>query len=99
MRFPLRSSNTNEAMSDFVAEGEAQVDPQDRKLQQRIARRELKVQRLIREQETRLAALDSATFLRQQDYLQAMSIVRKKLYYLEQELSALEAGRLPGIRV
>ncbi len=72
---------------------------QDRKLQQRIARHKEKGQRLSRVQDARLAALDSTTFLRQQDYLQAMSIIRKKLYYLEQELSALEAGRLPGIRV
>jgi len=72
------------------------VNAQERKLLQRIARRKGKVRRLIREQEARLAALDSATFLRQQDYTQATSLVRKKLYSLEQELAALEAGRLPG---
>ncbi len=72
------------------------MNAQERKLLQRIARRKGKVQRLIREQEARLAALDSATFLRQQDYIQATSLVRKKLYSLEQELAALEAGRLPG---
>ncbi len=70
--------------------------PQDRKLQQKIARRKEKVQRLIQEQETRLATLDSATFLRQQDYFQAKSVVRKKLHRLEHELSTLETGRLPG---
>ncbi len=72
------------------------MNPQDRKRQQRIARRKEKVQRMIRQQEARLAALDAATFLRQQDYIQATSLVRKKLYSLEQELAALEAGRLPG---
>ncbi|GEM_PF-2409943 len=72
------------------------MNAQERKLLQRIARRKGKVRRLIREQEARLAALDSATFLRQQDYTQATSLVRKKLYSLEQELAALEAGRLPG---
>ncbi|MDO9536446.1 MAG: hypothetical protein Q7J85_14230 [Bacillota bacterium] len=72
------------------------MDPQNRKLQQRIARRKDKVQRMIKEQEARLAALDSAIFLRQKDYQNAVSIVRKKLYRLEQELSALEAGNLPG---
>ncbi len=72
------------------------MNAQERKLLQRIARRKEKVQRLIREQEARLTALDSATFLRQQDYTQATSLVRKKLYSLEQELAALEAGRLPG---
>ncbi len=72
------------------------MNAQERKLLQRIARRKGKVRRMIREQEARLAALDSATFLRQQDYTQATSLVRKKLYSLEQELAALEAGRLPG---
>ncbi len=72
------------------------MNAQERKLLQRIKRRKGKVQRLIREQEARLAALDSATFLRQQDYIQATSMVRKKLYSLEQELAALEAGHLPG---
>lgn len=75
------------------------MNPQDRKLQQRIARRKEKVQRLIEQQKNRLAALDSAAFLRHKDYLQAVSIVRKKLYRLEQEFLALEAGKLPGIRV
>ena len=69
---------------------------QKRKLQQKIDRRKEKVQRLIGEQETRLAALDSATFIRQQDYMEAKGKVRKKLQRLEQELSALEAGQLPG---
>ncbi len=77
-------------------EEETQVDTKDRKIQQRIARRKEKVQRLIGEQETRLAALDSATFLRKQDYIQAKNMVRKKLHRLEQELSTLEAGYLPG---
>ncbi len=72
------------------------MDLQDRKLQQRIARRKRKVQRLIGEQKTRLAALNSATFLRRQDYLKATSTVRKKLHRLEQELLILEAGQLPG---
>jgi len=69
---------------------------QNRKVQQKIARRKEKVQRMISEQETRLAALDSAIFLRQEDYQKAVSIVRKKIYRLEHELSALEAGYLPG---
>ncbi len=82
-------------VTTFLLGGDA-VDTQDRKLQQRIARRKEKVQRLIGEQETRLAALDSATFLRQQDHIQAKNSVRKKLHRLEQELSTLEAGKLPG---
>ncbi len=71
------------------------VDPQERKLQQRIVRRKEKVKRLLDEQKDRLEALDSLTFLRRQDYFQAMSVVRKKIYRLEQELLALEAGHLP----
>ena len=39
----------------------------DRKFQQRITRRKEKVRRMIREQEACLAALDSVTFLRQED--------------------------------
>lgn len=39
------------------------MDSQDRKLQQRIARRKEKVKQLIKQQKARLAALDSATFL------------------------------------
>jgi hypothetical protein len=71
------------------------LDDQNRKLQQKIARRKEKVQRMIREQKERLAALDSAIFLRQEDYQKAVSMVRKKLYRLEQELSSLEVGNLP----
>ncbi|MDO9535517.1 MAG: hypothetical protein Q7J85_09365 [Bacillota bacterium] len=70
------------------------MDPQERKLQQRIARRKEKVQRLIGEQETILTALDSLTFLRQQDYLRALSLARNKLHRLKQELLVLESGRL-----
>lgn len=72
------------------------MEPQDRKLQQKITRRKEKVQRLIAEQQARLAALDAATFLRQQDYFQAKNTVRTKLHRLEQELSLLDAGQLPG---
>ena len=73
--------------------------PQNQKLQQRIARRKVKVQRLIKEQEARLAAIDSSTFpnpANHKDYLQSMSMVRKKLNHLEKELLELEAGKLPG---
>lgn len=72
------------------------MDQQERKLQQRIARRREKVRRLIEEQETRLASLEAASFLRREDYMQAVNKVRQKLYRLEQELAALDDGRLPG---
>jgi hypothetical protein len=70
------------------------VNPQERKLKQRIVRRKEKVQRLNGEQEAHLAVLDAATFLHQQDYFKAASMVRKKLYHLEQELLVLESGWL-----
>ncbi len=73
--------------------------PQDRKLQQRIARRKVKVQRLIREQEARLAALEPSTFPNHQVYIRAISTVRKKLHRLKQELTALEAGKLSRVGV
>jgi hypothetical protein len=70
--------------------------PQNQKVQQKISRRKVKVQRLIKEQETRLAAIDPSTFSSHKDYLQSMSMVRKKLNHLEKELIELEAGKLPG---
>ncbi|MDO9536125.1 MAG: hypothetical protein Q7J85_12540 [Bacillota bacterium] len=72
------------------------MDPQDRKLQQRIVRRKKKVQRLIREQEVYLATLDPDNNQRWGDYLQLLSRSRNKLQRLKQELLALEAGHLPG---
>ena len=70
------------------------MNTQERKTQQRIARRKKKVQRMIREQKTRLAALDSVTYLRQEDYLRALRLVKNKLYCLKQELQGLESGML-----
>lgn len=70
------------------------MDAQDRKLKERIARRKDKVQKLIKEQEAYLAALDSAIFKRRQDYFQALSTGQNKLHRLKQELLVLESGRL-----
>jgi len=72
------------------------LDTQNRKLQQRIARRKEKVQRLIEEQEANLTTLDPMTDQPRQDYLHALSLARNKLYRLKQELSVLESGRLLG---
>ena len=72
------------------------MNSQERKLQQRIARRKEKVQRLLREQETYLAALVPSSFLCYKNYLQAMSTARKKLHRLKQELLVLGAGHLHG---
>jgi hypothetical protein len=72
------------------------LDTQNRKLQQRVARRKEKVQRLIEEQEANLTTLDPMTDRPRQDYLRALSLARNKLHRLKQELSVLESGRLLG---
>ncbi len=58
------------------------MDPQERKLQQRIARRKEKVRHLIGQQEAYLSTLDPANYRHRCDYLRV--------------LLALEAGKLPG---
>ena len=71
------------------------MDTQDRKLNQRIGRRKEKVQRLIEEQETFLAALGPMPDRhRRQEYLRALSSNQNKLRRLKQELLVLESGRL-----
>ena len=70
------------------------MDTYDRKLKQRIARRKEKVERMIGEQEAVLATLDPMIYQCQQDYLQALSKERNKLYRLKQELLVLKSGRL-----
>lgn len=67
---------------------------QERKLQQRIARRREKVLRQIEEEEARLAAMDSVTYLRQEDYVHDKQLIQNKLYRMQQELKNLENGRL-----
>lgn len=74
------------------------MDPQDRKLRQRIARRKEKVGRLIEQQEAYLSALAPDNYRRRQDYLRALSQVRNKLNRLKREQLALEAGQLPGAK-
>ena len=70
------------------------MNTRERKIKQRIARRKEKVQRMIGEQETRISALNSVAFLRQEDYRRALDNAMNKLYRLQQELQALEAGIL-----
>ena len=72
------------------------MDPQDRKLQQRISRRKDKVQRLIERQEAYLSTLDLDNFQHRQDYLRVLSQARNNLHQLKREQLALEAGQLPG---
>jgi len=69
----------------------------DRKLQQRIARRKERVQRLIAEQETRLTSIRLATYLRRGDHMRDQGRALAKLHRLRQELATLEADRLPGV--
>ncbi|MDP2856631.1 MAG: hypothetical protein Q8P50_01470 [Bacillota bacterium] len=68
----------------------------DRRLQQRIAWRKERVQRLIAEQEARLASIRLAAYLRRGDCIRDLSRALGKLQRLRQELAALEEGRLPG---
>ena len=70
------------------------MNTRERKNKQRNARRKEKVQRMIGEQETRISALNSVAFLRQEDYRRALDHAMNKLYRLQQELQALEAGIL-----
>ncbi len=72
------------------------MDTQDRKLQQRIARRKEKVQQLIEQQNVYLAVLDPDNYQCWGDYLQVQSRSRNKLHQLKQELLALETGHFPG---
>ena len=70
------------------------MENRERRFKQRITRRKEKVQRMIKAQQTKLAALDAVTYLREEDYRQALKRVREKLYRLQQELRGLEAGLL-----
>ncbi len=72
------------------------MNPQNRKLRLRIARRKEKVQRLIEQQEAYLATLDPDNYQHRQDYLRVLSQSRKKFNQLKWELLALKDGNLPG---
>jgi len=69
----------------------------DPKRQQRIARRKERVQRLIAEQETRLAAVGLVIYARRKDCIRNLSWTLDKLHRLRQELSALKAARCPDL--
>jgi len=71
------------------------MDTQDRKLNERIARRKEKVQRLIEEQEAILAALGPMPDRQhRQEYLRTLISGQNKIRRLKQELLVLESGRL-----
>lgn len=68
----------------------------DRKLKLRIARRKMRVQRRIEQQQKQLDLLNFEDYADQQDYWQALNRERGKLHRLEQELRILESGQLPA---
>ncbi len=70
--------------------------PQNRKQQQRIAKRKVKVQQMIKEQEDSLATVNPGEYDNQQDYQRALKQYKSKLERLQQELRTLEAGKMPG---
>ena len=71
------------------------LDTQDRKLNERIAHRKEKVQRLIKEQEAILAVLDPMPDRQhRQEYLRTLISGQNKIRRLKQELLVLESGRL-----
>ena len=55
-----------------------------------------KAERKSKGQEAILAALEPSAFSSHYEYLNAVKVLRKKLYHLEQELKSLKAGKLPG---
>ena len=70
--------------------------PQNRKQQQRISKRKVKVQQMIKELEASLAAVNPDEYDNQQDYHRALKQCNSKLERLQQELRTLEAGKMPG---
>ena len=70
------------------------MDPSERKLNQRIANRKEKVEKMIAQQEAEIDSIDLATYQHYKDYLHDMSLAVHKLNKLKQELVILESGRL-----
>ncbi len=67
-----------------------------RNLKLRIARRKLRVLRLIEQQQKQLDILNSEDYQDGQDYWQTLNREKGKPHRLEQELKILESGQLPG---
>lgn len=68
----------------------------DRKLKLRIARRKVRVQRRIEQQQKQMDTIKAEDYADRKDYWQALSRERGKLHRLERELGMLESGQLPG---
>jgi len=70
------------------------MDPGERKLNQRIARRKEKVMKMIAELETIIKSIDPLAYQYHKDYLRDLSQAAHKLSRLKQELVILESGNL-----
>ena len=70
------------------------MDPEERKLNQRIAKRKEKVEKMIAELEIIIKDMDPDTYNNYNDYLKSLSSATQKLNRLEQELVILESGHL-----
>jgi len=70
------------------------MDPDDRKLNQRIAKRKDKVEKMITRQKLIIKNIDPTAYKDHKDYLRELSATTQKLNRLEQELIILKSGRL-----
>ena len=70
------------------------MDPSERKLNQRIANRKEKVEKMIAQQEAEIVSIDSASYQHYKDYSHDMGLAVHKLNRLKQELEILKSDRL-----
>ena len=70
------------------------MDPEERKLNQRIIRRKEKVEKMITMQKLIIRGIDPSAYQDYTDYLRDLSSVTQKLHRLEQELMILKSGKL-----
>ena len=70
------------------------MDPEERKLNQRIIKRKEKVKEMIDTQQSIIDNLDPSSYHNQSYYFRALSVATRKLHRLQQELVILESGRL-----
>ncbi len=70
------------------------MNPDERKLNQRITRRKEKVIKLVAQQEAEISRIDMIEYQQYKDYVHDMGLAVHKLNRLKQELAILESGRL-----
>ena len=73
------------------------MDPEERKLNQRIIKRKEKVMEMIANQQSIIDNLDPSSYHNQSYYLKALSIATHKLHRQQQELLILESGRFAQV--